>query len=66
MRSLSKNMRCHKNRYCHNFQNIGSKINQRLLLVYEPTLIRFGSYILKIATVFVFWDTAFTVFFPMK
>ena len=54
MRSLSKNMRCHKNRYCHNFQNFGSKLNQRLLLVYEPMLIRFGSYILKIATVFVF------------
>ena len=32
-----------KNRYGHNFQNIGSKINQRLLIGYEPMLICFGS-----------------------
>jgi len=44
-----------KNRYGHNFQNIGSKMNQRIVIVYDPTLIRFGSDILKIATVLVFF-----------
>ena len=52
-----------KNRYGHNFQNIGSKLNQRLLTGYEPTLICFGSDILKIATVSVFSDTAFIIVF---
>ena len=32
-----------KNRYGHNFQNIASKLNQRGLIVYEPTLIQFGA-----------------------
>ena len=52
-----------KNRYGHNFQNIGSKMNQRLVIGYDPMLIRFGSDILKIATVLVFLDTANTLYF---
>ena len=51
------------NKHGHNFQNIGSKMNQRLLIVYEPTLICFGSDILKIVTVSVLCDTTFTIVF---
>ena len=54
MRSVSKIMRYHKNRYGHNFQNIGSKMNQRLVIVYDPTRIRFGSDNLKIVAISVF------------
>ena len=43
-----------KNRYGHNFQNIAFKLNQRGLIVYEPTLIQFGADILKIVAVSVF------------
>ena len=47
-----------RNRYNHNVQNIGSTMNQRLLIGYEPTLICCGSDILKIATVSLFCNTA--------
>ena len=64
MGSVSKIMRCQKNKHGHNFQNIGSKMNQRLLIGYEPTLISFGSDVLQIVAVLVKSDTAFTgVFF---
>ena len=56
-------MRCHKNRYGRSFQNVGSKMNQRLLIVYEPTLIRFGSEILKIVAVPVFFGHRIYIFF---
>ena len=46
------------NKHGHNFQNIGSKMNQRLLIGYE--LIRFGSDILKIVAVLMKSDTTFT------
>ena len=59
MRSVSKIMRCPKEKAQHNFQNIDFKMNQRLLIGYEPTLIRFGSEILKIVAVFIFFDGAF-------
>ena len=52
-----------KNKQGHNFQNIGSKMNQRWVIDYDPTLIRFGSYILKIATMVIFLNTAFKFFF---
>ena len=45
------------------FQNTSSKMNQRLLKGYEPTLICFGSDILKIATVLVLLYAANTHFF---
>ena len=45
------------------FQNTSSKMNQRLLKGYEPTLICFGSKILKIATVLVLMDAANSHFF---
>ena len=56
---LAKLSAVEKNRYCHNFQNIGSKLNQRGLIDYEPTLIRFGSDILIIVAVLVFFDGSF-------
>ena len=60
MRSISKIMTFEKkNRYGHNFQNVGSKMNKRLVLVYDPTLIRFGSDILKILAVSVFRNGSF-------
>ena len=48
-----------KNSFGHNFQNIASKLNQRGLIDYEPTLIRFGSDILKIVAVLVFFNGSF-------
>ena len=48
-----------KNKYGHNFQNIASKTNQRGLIVYEPTLIQFGSDILKIVAEWIFFDGSF-------
>ena len=66
MGSVSKIRRCPKNKYGHNVQNIGSKMNQRLVIGYDPTLIRFGSDILKIATVLVSFNTAFTAGFFLK
>ena len=63
MRPLAKLWGVQNNKYCHNFQNIGSKINQRLFIIYEPTLIRIGSDILKIVAVSVFCDTANTLSF---
>ena len=53
--ALAKLCGVQKNRYGHNFQNIGSII--RLLIGYEPTLICFGSDILTIATVTVHLNT---------
>ena len=47
-----------KNIYGHNFQNSGSKLNQRLLIGYEPTLLRFGSDILTNKTISFLFDTA--------
>ena len=57
--ALAKLCGVQKNRYGHNFQNIGSKMNQRLVIVFVPTLIRFGSNILKIVAVLVFLDGSF-------
>ena len=56
-----KKLKCgvKKNRYGHNFQNIASKMNQRVVIGYDPTLIRFGSDILKFVAVSVFFNTAF-------
>ena len=48
------------NKHGHNFQNIGSEMNQRLRIGYEPTLIRFGSDILEIVAVLVKSVTTFT------
>ena len=48
-----------KNKYGHNFQNIGSKLNQRWVIDYDPTLICFGSNILKIVAVSVFFNGSF-------
>ena len=60
MRYVSKIMRCQKKTSIGcNFQNIGSKMNQWLLMGYEPTLIRFGSDILKIVAMLVFFDGSF-------
>ena len=56
---LAKLWAVKKNKHGHNFQNIGSKLNQRGLRDYEPTLIRFGSDILKIVAVFIFFDGSF-------
>ena len=56
---LAKLWAVKKNWYGHNFQNIGSKLNQRGLIDYEPTLIRFGSDILKIVAVSVFFYGSF-------
>ena len=53
---LAKLLAVAKNKHGHNFQNIGSKLNQRGLRDYEPTLIRFGSDILKIVAVLVFFN----------
>ena len=39
--------------------NIGSKMNHCWVIDYDPTLIRFGSDILKIVAVFIFLNTAF-------
>ena len=54
-----------KNRYCHNFQNIASKMNQRWVIDVDvdPTLIRFGSDILKIVALSVFFTRILVVFF---
>ena len=41
-------------------------MNQRLVIVHDPMLIRFGSDILKIATVFVVLDTANTLSLFLK
>ena len=60
---LAKIWGVQKNKHGHNFQNIGSKMNQWLLIGYEPTLNRLGSDILKIATVLVFLDTTNMHFF---
>ena len=63
MRYVSKIMRRQKkNKHGRNFQNIGSKMNQRLLMGNEPTLIRFGSDILKIVAMLVLSDNAISVF----
>ena len=56
---LAKLSAVEKNRYGHNFQNIGSKLNQRWVIDYDPTLIRFGSDILKIVAVLVFFNGSF-------
>jgi hypothetical protein len=45
-----------KNSPGHNFQNIGSKLNQHGLIDYEPMLIQFGADILKIVAGGVFLD----------
>ena len=45
---LAKLWAVKKNKHGHNFQNIASKMNQRWVIDYDPTLIRFGSDILKI------------------
>ena len=54
---------CQKEQIRPQFSYYRFKMNQRLLIGYEPTLIRFGSNILKIATVSVLSDTAFIVVF---
>ena len=56
---LAKLLAVAKNKHGHNFQNIGSKLNQRGLIDYEPTLIQFGSDILKIVAVLVFGNGSF-------
>ena len=43
--------------------NIGFKMNNRLVIVYEPTLIRFGSDILKIVAASVFLTLLLPSFF---
>ena len=48
-----------KNKHGHNFQNIASKLNQRGLIVYEPTLIQFGADILKIVAGGIFGNGSF-------
>jgi len=47
-----------KNKHGHNFRDIGSKMNQRWVIDYDPMVIRFGSDIFKIVAVFFFFDTA--------
>ena len=47
-------MRCQKNRYGHNFQNIASKTNQHWVIVHDPKPIRFGADIPKIVAVLIF------------
>ena len=56
---LAKLLAVAKNKHGHNFQNIGSKLNQRGLIDYEPMLICFGSDILKIVAVLVFCNGSF-------
>ena len=53
---LAKLCAVQKNKHGHNFQNIGSKRNQRLVIVYDITLIHFGSDILKIVAVLFFFN----------
>ena len=60
---LAKLCGVQKNKHGHNFQNIGSKMNQRWVIDYDPMLIRFGSDILKIVAVSVFLTAHFSCFF---
>ena len=60
---LAKLWTVKKNKHGHNFQDIGSKMNQRLVIVYDPTLIRFGSNILKIVAYLLFWTLQMRSFF---
>ena len=55
-----------KNRYNHNFQNIASKMNQRWVIDYDPTLIRFRNDILKIVAVSVFLTPHFSFCFFLE
>ena len=56
---LAKLCAVQKNKHGHNFQIIISKLNQRGLIDYEPTLIRFGSDILKIVAGGIFFYGSF-------
>ena len=56
---LAKLCGVQENKHGHNFQNIGSKMNQCWVIDYDPMLIRFGSDILKIVAVLIFLNTAF-------
>ena len=57
---FKKKQRCgvQKKRHGHNFQNFGSKSNQRGTNPYSSTLIRFGAKILKIVAVSFFFNTS--------
>ena len=59
VQKLNTDAFCQKNKYGQNCQNIASKTNQRWLITYEKPLIHFGTEILKIVAVFVFFNTAF-------
>ena len=60
---LAKLLGVQKNKHGHNFQNIGPKMNQRLVILYDLTLICFGSDILIIVAVLVFFDGSFQLQF---
>ena len=47
-----------ENRYGQNFQNIASKTNQPWVLNYDKPLIHFGTDILKIVALSVFFNTS--------
>ena len=47
-----------KNKHGRNFQNIASKTNQRWVINYDKPLIHFGTDILKIVAVLVFFNTS--------
>ena len=55
-----------KNKHGHNFQNTASKLNQHGLIVYETTLIQFGSDILKIVAVWIFFWRLILIGFYFK
>ena len=55
---LAKKCGVKKNRFGHNFQNIASKTNQRWVINYDKPLIHFGTDILKIVAVLIFFNTA--------
>jgi hypothetical protein len=55
-----------KKRHGHNFQNFGSKSNQRGTMWVSSTLIRFGAEILKIVAVSFFFNGPSLLFLKLK
>ena len=51
-------LQCPKNKHGRNFENIASKTNQRWVINYDKPLIHFGTDILKIVAVSVFFNTS--------
>ena len=56
VQKLNTDAFCQKKKHGQNCQNIASKMNQRGVIVYDPTLIQFGADILKIVAVLIFFN----------